>query len=423
MPRINGENYSYLPRLKVDKLVGPSLVIQKIAQLWESAQVGNLRDIGAMSSPPTVTANGTALPAGQTNGYLVSTYADLYRTSGGTRAAARRLKSAVVGTTGGNIGDGAGGQVNWGRYRFIADANKIAFRVSGTTAQYRFIVDGQYVSLTGTVTTGSAATPDQYLLMDFTSSGGRQRREIIIEMSQTGSFIGAYVGATEKIFEADESPFRTVSLGDSYCYGTAAEILGDGVDAAMADYLGWSNHMNSGSGGTGWATTNAAYRFDERIANGDLTLNGGSPDIITLQGSINDKNASASSVTSGCLAGIRSARGQFPNAIIFVFGVWNAPGGAGTLSATANEAAIQSAVSSANDDLVFFIPISSAYSGAWLSGTGNSAAPTGNGNADVWLAEASHLNEYGTYAGGYLKAQAIYRACVSYLSSIGFSEA
>ena len=100
MPRINGENYSYLPRLKVDKLVGPSLVIQKIAQLWESAQVGNLRDIGVMPSPPTVTANGTALPAGQTNGYLLSTFPVLYRVSGGTKSTSSRLKSAVVWTTG-----------------------------------------------------------------------------------------------------------------------------------------------------------------------------------------------------------------------------------------------------------------------------------------------------------------------------------
>ena len=394
--------------------------LQTVARLFENAQASNIREIGGMSTPPAITAAGSTLPAGQTNGYLITTYPNLYRASGGTRSTASRLKSAVVWTTGGNISDGAGGQVNWGRYRFIADANKIAFRVSGTTSPYRFIVDGQYVNLAGHTTTGTSATPDQYLLMDFTSSGGRQRREIIIEMSQTGSFIGAYVGATEKIFEADESPLRTVCLGDSYCYGSNATILGDGVDAVMADYLGWNNHMNSGSGGTGWATTNSAHTFYQRIVNGDLLLNGGTPDIICIQGSINDKRASAADVTNSCIAGIQKIRDTYPNALVFVFGVWGASAGnGGTLSNAANEVAIEAAVNTfLPDNSIAFIPINSAYSGSWLTGTGFVGTTTGTGNADVWMADNAHLNEYGTYAGGYLKAQAIYRKVKEKISGL-----
>lgn len=394
--------------------------LQTAARLFEIAQAGNPRSLGIMSSPPTVTAESTSLPAGQTNGYLISTYANLFRTSGGARATSSRLKSAVVWTTGGNIGDSAGGQVNWGRYRFIADANKIAFRVSGTTAPYRFIVNGQYVSVAGSTTTGSATSPDQYLMLDFTSAGGRQRREIIIEMSQTCSLVGVYVGATEKVFEAEEAPLRTVSLGDSYCYGSNAACLGDGVDAVMADNLGWANHMNSGSGGTGWATTNSAYRFDQRITNGDILLSGGTPDIITLQGSINDKNASAATITANCLSGLQELRSDYPLALIFVFGVWGASGGTGgTLTLANNEAAVAAAVTAFADPYTFFIPINSAYSGAWLTGTGFVGSTTGTGNADVWMSDASHLNEFGTYAGGYLKAQAIYRKVKEKIATLG----
>lgn len=178
----------------------------------------------------------------------------------------------------------------------------------------------------------------------------------------------------------------------------------------MADYLGWSNHTNSGSGGTGWATVSSAYTFLQRIQNGDLALSGGAPDIVCLQGSINDKGAAAAVVTANCLAGLASVRNQYPLAIIFVFGVWGAAAGSGgTLSVADNESAIASAVSSFGDSKTFFIPINSAYGGAWLTGTGTTSAPTGTGNADAWMFDASHLGDYGASAAGKLKAAAIIR--------------
>lgn len=385
-------------------------VYSRIARVAAKAFNNNPHSLPVMSTPPTVTANGTSAPAGQTNGVTISSFPNFYRQSGGTRVTAGRLKSASIATTGGNIGSNNGDQASYGRYRFIADANKVTFRVSGTTAAYRFIVNGQYVSLAGTTTASPTQSPDQYITLDFTSAGGRAEREIILEVQTNCSFTGAYVGTTEKIFEAPESILRTVCLGDSYCYGSSATALGDGVDAVMADYLGWTNHINSGSGGTGWATTNSAYTFLQRIQNGDIALCGGTPDVVCLQGSINDKNAAASTVTANCLAGLQAVRNLYPMAVIFVFGVWGASGGTGgTLSIAANEQAISDAVTAFADANTFFIPINGAYGGAWLTGTGTTSSPTGTGNADVWMFDASHLGDYGTAAAGKIKAAAVMR--------------
>ena len=110
---------------------------------------------------------------------------------------------------------------------------------------------------------------------------------------------------------------------------------------------------------------------------------------------------------------MQAIRSAHPATLIFVFGVFGAAGGAnGSLSIANNEAAIQAAVVDFNDKYTFFIPVNGAYGGAWLTGTGTVAAPTGTGNADVWMSDSSHLNEYGTYAAGYLKAQAIYRKVI-----------
>jgi hypothetical protein len=384
------------------------LSVDSIVKIANDAFSSNAKELPAMATPPAVTSDGTSAPVGQTKGYTLSALPNFFFRSGGTATTADRVYSSVIGATGGNIGTNNGREGTFSRYAFIADANKVTFRINGSTERYRFIVDGQYVSKTGTLTAGTATTPHQYITLDFTSAGGRREREIIIEMQKNQGFVGAYVGQTEKLFQSATPQIRTVALGDSYCLGSSATLLGDGVDAVMADYLGWSNHMNSGSGGTGWATTSSAYTFLQRIQNGDLGLNGGIPDIICLQGSINDKNAAAATVTANCLAGLQAARAYAPNALIFVFGVWPAAGGTnGTLSIADNEAAIGAAVTAFNDTRAWFIPINSAYGGAWLEGTGTTSSPTGTGNADAWMFDNSHLGDYGCLVAGKLKASSI----------------
>jgi hypothetical protein len=228
------------------------------------------------------------------------------------------------------------------------------------------------------------------------------------------------------LFSAAEPSFTSVALGDSYNFGSDANLgtnnsLGDGMDSHMADWMGWTGHMNSGSGGTGWATTGSAYTFGQRIANGDHLLNG-TPSVLCLQGSINDKNAAAATITANVTSAIQTIRAQLPYMPILVFGVWPAQAGTtGTLTLAANETAVQAGVTAVGTDpFLTFIPINGAYGGAPLSGVGyngtaqgGTSSLTGSGNADVYMYDVTHPNLLGTAAFGKWKAIQAYRALLA----------
>lgn len=369
--------------------------INEIISAARRARYGNCRSQGVLSNPPTITSDGATLPSGQTNAYGRNTYpSGLFRETGGQwYNSGSKFKSAVIGTTGGNLGDGAGGQVNWWRVGFTADSSKVTFRVLGTTGRYRFIVDGQYVNLTGTLTSNTSG--NEYITLDFTSVGGRKRRDIELEGQPGCGFVAIYVGANETISKRPDADFRSVLVGDSWAYGSTATALGDGVFAHMADRLGFEAHMNSGSGGTGWdQTTTTVYNFLQRIQNGDEALNGVPTGPIFLMGSINDKNGTATNITNRCASAISLLRSRYPSLPIIGFGVAPVAGGqGGTLTLAANEAAVKAAFDQySGDPLLRFIPVTQAIGGAFVA----SGATTGH----PLMFDTSHLNDIGCASAG-----------------------
>lgn len=369
--------------------------ISQILRSVESAKFSNIRSRGVMYSPPTITADGNILPSGQSVSYLRSSYpSGLFTETGGQWFnSGTRFKSAVIGTTGGNLGDSAGGQVNWWRVGFAVDAVKVTFRVVGTTARYRFIVDGQYIDLTGTQTTNTSG--NDYITLDFTLVGGRARREIILEGQPGCGFVGVYVGANETIGKMQGPEMRSVSIGDSWVYGSSATALGDGIFAQMADRLGLAGHMNSGSGGTGWdQTSTTVYNFYQRIQNGDEALNGTPTGPIFLMATINDKNGSASNITTRCAAAIGLLRSRYPTLPIIGFGVAPVSGGqGGALALADNEAAVKTAFDQfAADGFVKFVPVASAIGGSFVA--------TGATTGHPLMFDTSHLNDAGCRSAG-----------------------
>ncbi|HDR9029960.1 TPA: SGNH/GDSL hydrolase family protein [Burkholderia vietnamiensis] len=376
-----------------------------------------------MTTPPTVTANGTNAPAGNTRAYNWNTYPSNFRQFGGTplmsSSGIRRFQALTVNPTGGNIGNsanpGASGDV-W-RVEMMVDAVAPSFRVGvvTSTSPYRFIVNDQYVSLTGTPTVSSSGSYE-YITLDFTNAGGRAVRKITVEGMANGGFDGCYVGPTESVSAcAEGNLLNGVGLGDSYMQGADGTHYGDGLFMRMADYLGIRNFMASGSGGTGWQTAPTTYRFGDRIANGDLSLNG-TPDIIFLMGSYNDRNAATqAAIQTPALAGMQAARSQFPNALIVVIGAYPGSTGpsAGILQA---EAAMQAAFAQFADSFSVFVPISPPGfpQGYMVFGTGNTGAPAGNGNADLWIDSGGvHFNNAGCGFGGYAMANRVIAAVVA----------
>jgi hypothetical protein len=349
----------------------------------------------AMAAPPTVTADGSSLPGGQSVPFLRSTFTSFFRESGGLfEPSFSNFRAATIDSSNTRA-------PSFARVGFLADSTKVTLRLKGSTVPYRFIVDGEYVSLSGTLTAGPEGT--QYVTLDFTSVGGRAMRLIEIDLQQDAGYVGVYVGATERCYTAPAHAFRTASLGDSYVVGSAATVRSDGLHCVIADALGWRAHTNSGSGGTGWVTApGITYTFGQRIANGDLVL-GGMPSAVILGGSVNDRTSTAEAVQAAVDSGLRAVRGIIgPHAPIFMLGVFNPSIMSGAaLSASSMETAIEAAVTAVADPMVFFIPITNAYGGAWLT----------SANTSALTADTSHLNTYGCIEIG-KKAAAEARAAI-----------
>jgi lysophospholipase L1-like esterase len=384
-----------------------------------AAEMANPRKSGLAASPPAIVIEGTTLPAGQTSGYLLNTAAGqaVLRSYGGSSYLAGsligRVKSAVIGTSGGNIGAGDGSQASFSRRYFLADAAKVTLRLKRSALPYRFLVDNRYVDLAGTVSTAASPTStDEYVSLDFSSAGGRALREIGVEAQGDNSAWGVYVGATETVREpAAADDLVSCLLGDSYVHGTGTTALGDGFGAVMADWLGIRAHSNSGSGGTGWVSNagGGVYTFDQRIENGDLEL-AGMPGLIVLMGSYNDRNQLAETITAHALAGLVAARARYPDALIAVLGVFPASSGP-SAAIIAAENAVAAAVTQFGDAWTRFIPISTRASGNLITGTGRSGTASGAGNSDLYTGiDQVHPTPAGHAFIGRFVAQAILSA-------------
>lgn len=359
-------------------------VLGKLLRCAQRAAVSNPRINGVMASPPTISQDGNSAPAGQTNNYTYLAHPEVFRIFGGapvSTAGGYRIKSAVIATTGGNLGTSNGAQSLASRNEFMADAAKVTVRVGWTTLKYRFLVDGQYVDLTGTGTLTTVGNGVEYISLTFAS---RALRRIAIEMQGgTCGFTSAHVGPTESIFASDGGDLLTGALlTDSYGSSNAT-LAADAYGVVMADRLGIRNMLISSSGGTGWATSEAsAYAFGTRVTNGDLAL-AGAPDILFLQGSYNDRNNAPATITANCLAALQTLRRSYPHAPAFILGAF--PGNTGpSAGVLAAENAVSAAVTSFADPLARFIPLSTAASGALISGTGKIGTTTSVGNSDIY---------------------------------------
>lgn len=400
--------------------VAANIALDKLISMSERERYSATAVRAVMTSPPTVTANGTSPNAANTKFWNRALNPGLLRVYGGSPLQSStgvwRYYSVTINPTGGNIGSsvipGASGNV-W-RAPLMVDAVKPSFRLGVSTQGYRFLVQdpltgrNEYVSLTPTVIGSSGSY--EYVTLDFTAAGGRAERRITVEGIQNCGFDGVVVGPTEAAYIAPAPSLTAVVLGDSYAFGSSATYLADGVFMRMADYLGIDNFMASGSGGTGWTTAPSTYRFQDRIAQGDLGLNG-KPDLIFLMGSYNDRNAANQAAVSGpALQGMQAARAQFPNAWIIVVGTF--PGSSGpSAGILQSEAGMLAAFNSFNDPLSVWVPISNDPAGKMIFGTGNVGAPNASGNSDLYIESSGvHFNDAGCPVAGLGLAQRVLAA-------------
>lgn len=319
----------------------------------------NPHNQAVMPSPPTITAS-TTQPSGLTQEKRYSNSAPEVRYYGGANVAFstvyRRFPTATIFSSGGNVGSGKQA-VAW-RAKTRVTAAKVSVRVLGGTVPYRFIVDGRYVSLAGSLTSTTSGT--NYFQLDFGSSA---TRTIMVESEQANAFdaFGAASGDTFSVIST--TPKRMIVFGDSFAESTGATCKYDGAAYITGDMLGIEDLWSSGVGGTGYVNTvsGTKYKASERLA--DINSNG--PwDIISVEMGINDIGLSTATITSEVNTCLTSIRANNPSAQIFVVGAWdkNAPA-----APVANYAATKAAIIAgipANSGIVFLDPEGVAYTKA-----------------------------------------------------------
>jgi lysophospholipase L1-like esterase len=279
---------------------------------------------------------------------------------------------------------------------FMTDANEIAIKVYGGTQVVRYIIDGQYVTISG-YKEGTGGNPS-YNLIDFTNAGGRKARTITMALyAPNTTFGGISIAPTEEAWAPPaKDRIRVIWIGDSISSGGAnAPALADAdTPRQVGLYMGWSDVWDASQGGVGWTAMNGGsnYTFAGTAAN---MVPGNAPDLVIFQGSVNDVGTASATQQANALAAFRNVRSAYASVPIIVLGIWpDATGPSAGLKST--ETDIQTAVNTFNDPYTYFIPIANDPVQAWMTGTGHNTSPTGTGNSDAYTAsDGVHPSDIG----------------------------
>lgn len=267
------------------------------------------------------------------------------------------------------------------RLEFVVDAVK--FAVGGAAGgQFRVIIDGQYYQ--NSPLYWSAAGSPCWLTFDFTNAGGKKARTIVIEQGAS-LFYGVRVAPGDTVSApSSANDIRAICFGDSINIGGNAypTVQGDGVPIRLGRLLGWNDVWNSSLGGTGYIAQGPyGVNYGNHIA--DATANSTNL-VLVFGGAFNDSANSSPTIRAAVLLFLQNLRAALPTVPIMVFGTWPASTGP-SASNLALEQDVKASVTTFNDLLCKFIPLNSDPTGSWVTGTGNVSAPTGVGNADLYV--------------------------------------
>jgi lysophospholipase L1-like esterase len=375
-----------------DYLIGTSNVrqdasVSAMARSAAVARTNNPRVNPIMTTPPTITASGTPT-AGLSNVWInTGAKAAAFNYLGGQPlldgALFTQLNSVTV----------SGGYTPFlGRFEIVADAVKVMFTVLNVagSATARFIVNGQYVSLTPTTPAGGGG----YITLDFTAAGGRAVRTITMEGNASLHFQAVTVGPTETVTRPAGVPQRMFVVGDSWVAAGGASSVYTAFPQVMADLLGIRDIWNGGVGGTGYLATASGAQGNYRQRLSDMIT--AAPDIVVIEDASNDLAFTPAAVQAEVTAYLSAILQQpvLAGIPIVVTGVNG--GNIATATTAPYETAIANAVAAINDPLVYFIPNISNPAGPYMTGTGNTAAPNGTGNCDLYISsDNTHPNDAG----------------------------
>lgn len=376
--------------------------LRRLQQTAYARRYDNPRTRSVMASPPTI-AVGTTNDASLTNEISIrtGTRTGVIRSLGGYRQ--DLFSDYVYHRT--NTVSGSPGSTVWS-VECMVDADVVQFGIyapNSTNYDIRFIIDGQYASLTATQPVSMNTV--NYIKLTF---GSRAVRHIIFEAGKQLGFRNIKVGPTSDIYLPPRIPLRGFWQGESFMASNTGEARHNGIGGVCARALGIEDYWVGGVGGTGWLADSGTETTFRGRNQDIITAN---PDFVFICGGHNDRTASLTEdLTAEVATWIQETRAALPYCTFFVTGPW--PGDRGPDSDTIRvEAEISAGVVAANDPGTIFIPISDDPNGSWVTGTGNISAPTSSGNSDVYTdTDAVHPSAAGYVFLGERLADAVMRA-------------
>lgn len=408
-----------------------------------AAVKANPRSLGVMAAPPTVSVSTTApsAPYAAMSVTGLSSYDGIAKFCGGypvmngsfayTLGATKTVDLAT------RAASSTDGYQTSNRIVFYADGDKVVFRISiSQLTMMRFIVDGQYVDLTG-VTAGVINT-NHYVTLDFTAVGGAKPRRVEVELQGGSATSGGSIGVQQfgPIYKTplqriwvpsdEEIGPRLLIAGDSYTYGPVAgqvttTMQGDGFARYLGDLLGLSDTWASGVAGTGWLARSSGGTFPDLLNRvSDITLN--APDVVLIPMGINENilfgNAyngitiSNATIQARVTLTLQTIRVALPGVPVIVTGPFKRNSGTEAARAQGIETAISDGVAALADGRIKFVPTIATN---FFDGTGHSGATNGSGNSDVYLSsDQTHL----TIAGHAYAAQRLVQPFLTSIESM-----
>ena len=298
--------------------------------------------------------------------------------------------------------------MNYGKIEFYTDAPKIAITsLAGSSPSYNagmaLEIDDRRLHFGGTMP-GSSLT---YTILDWSGSAaqGRRARKIRIHTTGNAGLASVAIDSASKVWAGNNpNRYRIVVEGDSLTQGPTTNNSNFAVlypggcwTDQFANLVGCDDITNASIIGTGFIAnnSNANSTYSGRLSFISQNL---APDVLILCGNYNDGVTTSQTVpamTSATISYLQAARAALPNALIIVFGPWQAQQN-GSAAILNSDAALLAAVSAMADPLTVFYSLltdggasaagTSTY--AWINGAGQTGTTTGTGNSDIYTGTA-----------------------------------
>lgn len=293
----------------------------------------------------------------------------------------------------------ASGQGTWS-VEFGTDAQtfQVRFKHISASTQYRLSIDGRKV--TDLMQSAGGITPGSGHLITF-NLGSAAPRRIRFDFA-TFPFGGVYIPPTARIWGVPLKGRRAAVLGDSISDGSAQNAgaaCGTWVDR-YARLMGYSDMWRQGRGGTGYITPGSFATFINRVAGDVAPWDFGE---LIIWGGYNDSAGEQAAIRAAADLLYQSIQVALPRCEIIVMGCWAPTGSPGSGQAATNvtlrAAALNAGLSfidTQSGEVLNGLGTVIASQASWITGTGNTSAPTGTGNADLYIGpDGVHPNDAG----------------------------